>query len=400
MNRLLLVDTAPENLAAYQAIFANEKERWDCFFAGDTKNAFDQLSLNDFDIVLADAKTPATNGVPFLETVSQMYPDIIRVALVPSLTADYPKNLVKSAHKIIEHSSSEKLEEQILRGFRLYKTIMSPKVTKFVDGLETIPSLPKVYSDLLAELEKESPSVRKAGEIIAQDLGMSASILKMVNSSYFGLSKQITSPEFAVSLLGLDIVRGLVLTAHLFTAFSNAETRLLGLEAMVEHSLLVGFLAREIAKHEGLPSETIDAVNIAGILHDVGRLIFASHSPKLYKNVIDTAAKENRPIREIELELFGATHAEVGAFLLAQWGLSETVIELIAYHNSGDTPDYLSIELGALKVAGAYSDKKPEDDFSAVWETIFADSPLLSDKKEKWDLICKEIIKNNNKECE
>ena len=399
MNRLLFVDTSPKNLAAYQSLFAEDKENWECHFADSIKTAFDKLSLSNFDIVITDIKMPVLNGIPLLETIAQMYPDIIRVVLIPSLSADYPKHMVKYAHRIlVRPRTPEQLETLVVRVYRLYKTIMRPQAIRFIDGLETIPSLPKVYGELVAELESECPSVKRAGEFISQDLGMSASILKMVNSAYFGLSKRITSPEFAVSLLGLDIVQGLVLTAHLFTAFSNAETKLLNLETIVEHCLVVGFLAKEIARHESLPPATADSIYIAGILHDVGRLVFASHSPKLYRNVIDIATRENRQIYQVEQELFGATHAEIGAYLLGQWGLPELVVELIAYHHSSDVPEYLVAELSALKAADMYSkDILPvgEPDSSDSFEKTFANYPHLLAKKDEWYSVCIEAIQKS-----
>jgi putative nucleotidyltransferase with HDIG domain len=398
MNRLLLVDTSPKNLAAYQTLFGKD-EQWECHFADSIKTAFDKLSLANFDIVITDIKMPVLNGVPLLETVAQMYPDIIRIVLVPSLSADYSKHLVKYAHRVlVRPKTTEELETLLERIYRLYKVIMRPQAIRFIDGLETIPSLPKVYGDLVAELESPQPSVKRAGFLISQDLGMSASILKMVNSAYFGLSKRISSPEFAVSLLGLDIVQGLVLTAHLFTAFSNAETKLLNLETIVDHCLVVGFLSKEIAMHEKLPQSTVDSIYIAGILHDVGRLVFASHSPKLYRNVIDIATRENRQLYQVEQELFGAMHAEIGAYLLGQWGLPELVIELIAYHHSDNIPDYLALELSALRAADVYSkDILPasEPDSSDTLEKIFKSSPSLKEKKDEWYQVCLEAIQKS-----
>ncbi|MCL1946762.1 MAG: response regulator [Chitinivibrionia bacterium] len=399
MNRLLFVDTSPQNLAAYSMLFVNNANEWECRFVDSIKTAFDELSYSNFDMVVTDIKMPVLNGVPLLETIAQMYPDIIRVVLIPSLSADYPKHFVKYAHRmLVRPDSYEKLEVSVSRIFHLYKAIMRPQAIRFIDGLETVPSLPKVYGELVAELESPQPSVKKAGALVAADIGMSASILKMVNSAYFGLSEKVTSPEFAVSLLGLDIVQGLVLTAHLFSAFSSAETKLLQLETVVDHCLITGFLAKEIAKHENLPTPVVDALHISGILHDVGQLIFASHSPKLYRQVIDIATKENRPLFEIEQELFGATHSEIGAYLLGQWGLPESVIEFIAYHHTDETPDYINLELSILKAADFYSKKvlpKTEVNAADTSEKIFEKSEFLNSKKEEWGTVCVSAIQKS-----
>ncbi|MDR0304262.1 MAG: HDOD domain-containing protein [Chitinispirillales bacterium] len=399
MVRLLLVDNSPQNLEVYKALFIGKEEQWNCQFADSIKDVFDKLSNADFDIIVADVKMPVLNGIPLLETVAQMYPNIIRVVLVPALSADYPKHFVKFAHRIVVRPvSGEKLETLIIRIHRLYKTIMHPQGMRFIDGLEKIPSLPKVYGDLVAELESPSPSVKKAGFIIAKDIGMSAAILKMVNSAYFGLDKRVTSPELAVSLLGLDIVQGLVLTAHLFSAFSNAETKLLNLEVIVDHCLIVGSFAKDIAIYENLPSNVIDSLHIAGILHDIGRLIFASHSPKLYRNIMEIAAQENRPLYEVEQELLGIMHAEVGAYLLGLWGLPELVIELIAYHHSEEIPEFLAVELSILKAADVYSKNIHSTnslDSSESSDNTLSTIPIFREKKEKWYNVCIESFRKS-----
>ena len=395
MNRLLFVDTSPKNLAAYSMLFADSND-WECRFADCIKASFDELSKDEFSMVVCDIKMPVLNGVPLLETVAQMYPHIIRVVLVPSLSTDYPKHLVKYAHRVlVRPESSESLEDVLLRIYDLYKTIMRPQAIKYIEGIETIPSLPKVYSDLIAELESPSPSVKKAASLISADIGMSASILKMVNSAYFGLSQRIASPEFAVSLLGLDIVQGLVLTAHLFTSFSNAEAKLLHLEKIVDHCLITGFLAKEIAIHENLPTAKSD-IYIAGILHDIGKLIFVSHSPKLYRQVIDTATIKKIPLYEAEEEMFGVTHAEVGAYLLGQWGLSELIIELIAYHHGGIAPKHLSMESSIIKAANIFArEVLPVDElgeYDVPADRIFASSQLMTAKRDEWFAVAMKAI--------
>ena len=401
MNRLLYVDTSPKNLATYNSLFSSKSQDWECRFADCIKAAFDELSKAEFSIIVTDVKMPVLNGVPLLDTVAQMYPNIIRVVLVPSLGADYPKHLVKHAHRVlVRPTKCEEFEAALLRIYDLYKTIMRPQAIKFIEGIETIPSLPKVYSDLIAELESPSPSVKKAASLISADIGMSASILKMVNSAYFGLSQRITSPEFAVSLLGLDIVQGLVLTAHLFTSFSNAEAKLLHLEDIVDHCLITGFLAKEIAAHENLPSANAD-IYVAGILHDIGKLIFVSHSPKIYKQVIDTATERKLPLYEVEEELFGATHAEVGAYLLGQWGLSEMIVELIAYHHQSKNPRRFDTEHCILKAANVFSrEVLPMDHLNPcdISAKVFSSNPLFAKKKDEWfDVAMKAIQESSMK---
>jgi putative nucleotidyltransferase with HDIG domain len=166
------------------------------------------------------------------------------------------------------------------------------------------------------------------------------------------------------------------------------------LEDIVDHCLITGFLAKEIAKHENLPLANSD-IYIAGILHDIGKLIFVSHSPKLYKQVIDAAQDKKIPFYDAEDEMFGATHAEVGAYLLGQWGLSETIVELIAYHHSATNPKHLDMELSILKAANIFArEVLPMEELNPcdLSDKIFAASPLMTTKRDEWYAIAMKAI--------
>jgi putative nucleotidyltransferase with HDIG domain len=165
---------------------------------------------------------------------------------------------------------------------------------------------------------------------------MTAGVLKVVNSSFFGLRTHVSSPLQAINLLGTETIKALVLSVHLFTRYVSDPGLSFDFEALWGHSLRVSVLCRTIAHLETSDARSVDLCSMAGLLHDVGKLVLACHFTKEYREVLATVRQENRTIHEVELALLGVTHAEVGAYLLGLWGLDEHVVEAVFHHHNPD----------------------------------------------------------------
>jgi HD-like signal output (HDOD) protein len=171
------------------------------------------------------------------------------------------------------------------------------------------------------------------GELIGSDLALSAKVLQLVNSSFFGLAQHVSSPKHAASLLGLNVIRPLVLFV---SAYSQCEELGLGgysLSESIAHSLSVAVHARAIATFENAPSHTIDDSYIAGMMHDIGKLILVVNLKNEYSEILEASSKTGTSLWECERSALGTTHAEVGAHLLGLWGFNNSVAEAVAYHH-------------------------------------------------------------------
>jgi putative nucleotidyltransferase with HDIG domain len=155
-----------------------------------------------------------------------------------------------------------------------------------------------------------------------------------VNSAYFGLRRHIATPQQAVIILGVGVIRSVILTMHLFNSFSCCGSGSISLPLLWGHSMRTGAMARTIAQLEGLPREQEDRASIAGLLHDMGKLLLESHCPELYCDVLDAVRAQNRRVADVEAEMLGMTHAEAGAYLLGLWGLPPEVVRAVAGHHS------------------------------------------------------------------
>jgi putative nucleotidyltransferase with HDIG domain len=175
--------------------------------------------------------------------------------------------------------------------------------------------------------------VRAVGEIIAQDVGMSAKVFQLVNSAFFGAPKHISSPSRAVMFLGLNTIKALATAVCVFRQFDPATAERFNLSGLWNHSVEVGALAKRIVQLEGVPPQVADHALLAGLLHDVGKLVFAAELEDDYAEVQESARSNATAIQDVEKEVLGATHADVGAYLLGLWGFAPPVVEAALYHH-------------------------------------------------------------------
>ena len=173
---------------------------------------------------------------------------------------------------------------------------------------------------------------QKVGEVVSRDIGMTAKILQLVNSAFFGLRRHVASAGQAVSLLGLDITKALILSVHIFSQFEKSKIAGLPLETLWRHSMAVGAYARRICIEENTGPKMADEALMAGVLHDIGILILAANVPEMYHEVL-LRVQPNISLTQVEEEILATSHGEVGAYLLGLWGLPDPIVEALAFHH-------------------------------------------------------------------
>ena len=165
---------------------------------------------------------------------------------------------------------------------------------------------------------------------------MTAKILQFANSPLFAPIRSITAPEQAVVYLGIDMVRALALTESVFSQFGARNHPGFSPEELRDHSFQVATLARRIARQQRLAPQFVADIYLGGLMHDVGKLVLGTSFPGEYREVVRHFG-EPEALRETERQLFGATHAEVGAYLLWLWGVPASVAGIVAQHHPADT---------------------------------------------------------------
>lgn len=330
---ILIIDEDNAQLELLQKQLTPLQKRWDLHFASTAQEARDQLLIRPFDIVATELHLEGFEEGELLKEIKHRQPGAIRFLTSADVTSENFLKYINFAHQFITkpYAPSELLGK-IKTSLRLKNIFLNERAAKAVASIDELPTLPSLYIKLENELRKEDVFMSDIGRIIGEDVSMTAGILKIVNSPFFGLFSKITNPEQAVALLGLDAVKGIVLGTFLFNT-KAAEGIDFSIEELGEHCRYVGLLARAIVKAEGADAELAESTFLGGFLHDLGKLLLATSYSAEYQMILSVVRDSNIPIQEAEKDILGFTHAEVGAYLLALWGFSEDVVEAIYCHH-------------------------------------------------------------------
>jgi putative nucleotidyltransferase with HDIG domain len=188
-------------------------------------------------------------------------------------------------------------------------------------------------------LNSEYSEIADIGRIVEMDAGLSTRLIQIVNSAQFGLSRQVLNPAEAVQLLGVEVLRALMLGTQIFNFYEESAFVNLIFIDLWSHSLKTAVSARKLAAAEGLPTSTCEECFLAGLLHDIGKLILAANSETEYQLVLDLVATPGLTVHQAEKGIYGSTHAQIGAYLLALWGVSENVIKAVEMHHNLDAAE-------------------------------------------------------------
>jgi len=361
MKSLLFVDDEPRVLQGLQRQLRPMRNEWEMNFAEGGEQALAFMATHPVDIVVSDMMMPGMDGSHLLAEVLKRHRQTVRIILSGHSGREAVLRLVGPAHQhLTKPCDADELRKAIVRAFALRDLLGNDQLKQLTTRVKSLPTLPALQARLQAELSQESPSVQRIGEIISHDIGMTAKILQLVNSAFFGLTQPVNTPAEAVAYLGLNTIQALVLTVGIFMQCDPPACTAFSQDALTRHSWATALMARTLAQMEQKEGAFADQCFLAGLLHDVGQLVLAFGLEE-YNGVITRAKAENRPVWQVEQEVFGATHADVGAYLLALWGLHTPIVEAVAHHHL--PARCLTLEFSpaiAVHVADAFAHEFPE----------------------------------------
>lgn len=331
--RVLFVDTDRNLLREIELALRSAQGDWSVVPAPSAAEAADQLARRAFDAVVADGAVLGADGTPFLDEVAERQPSAIRI-LVSSQPGQRTAAPGASAHQhLVKPLHTGAVFQRLSQALRLGESLSDASLKAVISRLRTVPSLPPVYMAIMSELRNEEASSRKIGELLSKDGGMVAKILQLVNSPFFGFRVAVTEPAHAVQLLGLEAVRGLVLSAHVFEQLDLRTVTRFRLGKVWRHSVATAASARSIAGSTRASAETQGETFTAALLHDIGKLVLAASLADDYGVIVEQAEADRLPTWIVEREMVGTTHAEVGAYLLGLWGLPASIVGAVAWHH-------------------------------------------------------------------
>jgi HD-like signal output (HDOD) protein/ActR/RegA family two-component response regulator len=355
VRRILFVDDDELILRSIERVLKRHaaESSWELSFVNDGESALRRLEQLPFDVVLADAQMPRMSGTALLRRVRENDPGIVRILLSGHTGLEVLRTALPYAHQFITKPCEAHVLRSTLDSACGIRSILDrPELRQLVGGSNELPSAPRTYVEITNALTNPNASARTVADIVERDIALSARVLQLVSSGLYGLARPVTSIGGAVSFLGIEMIKAIVLSVEVSKMFPVAQAIPdFSIDAIQRRSSAAARLAKRLLGHES----SGDSVLIAGMLQDVGQLVLAARSPQRFSIALQASARSKVPLYEAELELFGATHAEIGGYLLGLWGLPARLVQTVARHLEPDDKSRTFDAAAALYAANLLS---------------------------------------------
>lgn len=396
MQKVLLVDDNPNVLYSFKRALHSGSNQWIILTAESAADALEVMSQESVDIIISDLRMPVMDGVTLLGIVSKQSPSTLRIAITGDADPVLCQQATLVAHQFIAKPIvPQELARIINQAIGASKLVMKPEIKRAILKIANLPSQPGLYNQLVAELNKPEVNLEYVASVIAQDISMTAKILQLVNSAYFGLAREVKEVAQAVFYLGVETIRDLAFSVQLFSQFDQALIERSGLGSLWDHSLRVASCSRAIAATTITDKKVIAGAFTAGLLHDIGKLILGTTSPGFYSTL--NTLKLDNPTQYLirERNEFGSTHADIGAYLLGSWGLPQEIINAVLTHHSLESLNSMDFSTSlAVWFANAYviSDADTNPVSGNQQTNTILQNQVLADHADSWKNACKQIL--------
>ncbi len=329
-------------------------------------DALAQLERRSFDAFLVDFNLGSPDASQLLSQALERRPEMTRFLLAYEADLALVAAYVTGPHEILPKPVEPvSLKSRIENSLAPADAQGAPSADDPGADADAAPAVPPIYSEVLKALESPGITDRQVGEIIAGDAALTSELLRLTDSTGPGLSRHITDPAAAVSALGLETVKALVLARRFLAEHSQLRPGYLSLEKLWQHSVQVAQLARDLVLYETKDRVLAGEALVAGLLHDLGKVVLATNFDDLYGRVHSLARKQPVPLWDIETEMFGANHGEIGACLVGMWNLPGSVVQAAAFHHEPPLGEHQSLTpLAAVHIANVLEHEcQPRDEF-------------------------------------
>lgn len=290
------------------------------------REAVEVLERQPIDVLVTDLHMAEMTGSALLRVAQKRYPHVVRVATTTDPRREHTLPSATSAHQLLgKPYGALDLLPVLERAMELRVLLHSDVLRRLVTRNNELPTAPSTHLELAAAIRKADADVAEVAELVERDPALVARLLQLTSSAFFGRRHPPPTLRDAVMTVGLQTLEALVLEMGVVQVFES-DALALDLADFQRRSLATACIARGLTPD---PEEAQRAF-VAGLLHGVGNLVVASRSPKLFARCRREADERRCSLAMVQLELMGATDAEVGAYLLGIWGLPQNLVEAIA----------------------------------------------------------------------
>jgi HD-like signal output (HDOD) protein/ActR/RegA family two-component response regulator len=384
-SRILFVDDEQSVLDGLRRSLHRMRDSWEMTFVSSPEAAARLAAESTFDVVVADMRMPHMSGAELLEHVREVSPASVRLMLSGHSEVSAIMKSVGPSHQFLSKPcSGEQLAGAVRRACLVRGALSNPTLAATLGKIRALPSLPSIYQELVAALREEA-SMERIGDIIRRDVGLTAKVLQLVNSSYFGLPREVTDPSRAAALLGSDTISSLVLGLKLFESLPPILLPGMTPEQLTRAAAWTAAATRQLCALERVGDVFAAQAFIAGFLHDIGLLTLAAYAPELLARVGELAQRDGVDLADAELQVMGATHGDVGGYVAALWGFPDPVVEAILYHHCPSRSGVSSLApLALVHVAHALAGDAGADPDSAQIDREYLAAIQVLDRLPEW----------------
>ncbi len=360
---------------------------WETTSVATEAEALGQLEQRAFDALLVDFNLGTPDASELLNQALEKRPETTRFLLAYEADLALVAAKVRGSHQIlpkpieaaslksrIEDGAGDSNSNQ--RGDNLAAEVGAP------------PTIPPVFSEVLEALDSPGVTKKRVGEIIATDAGLTAEVLRLTRSAYLGLPRNLTEPAEAVESLGLVTIKALVMARRFLAEHSHIKPCYLSLDQLWQHSTKVAHIARDLVLFETMDRRLASQALAAGLVHDLGKVVLVTNFGDLYGRVHSLARKQPVALWDIEKEMFGANHGEIGACLVGMWNLPSCIVEAAAFHHEPPLGEQEHLTpLAAVHIANVLEHQlRPSDEFrvAPIINTVFLNQLGLLDRLPVW----------------
>lgn len=393
MKRVVFVDDEIKILEGLRRLMRSLRHEWDMEFFDSPLAALQRFDTAPADAVISDIRMPIMDGTEFLTEVQKRWPATARIVLSGQCDRDAVFRATRPAHQFLtKPCNPDYLRNTLARLKELRERVLNDDIRSQISAITSLPVATSNYQKLVGLLSSGNPAINEIARVIASDVSLSAKIMQLVASNFFGTQQPLCTPFQAVQRLGVDVIRPLVLECGLFSPDALGSDSASWVEYYEKLCLATARAAQRIAEQETQDQTVIAASYLAGLFARIGIAVFVSVDGTKYRQVFRIALEENsRSLMELEHQMYGVPRCEVGAYLLALWGLPSVVVDAVMYANSpAESQESTFGPLTAVHVAqGLVAESlEPTHNFAFRLDEEFIKSVGCYHRLEEWRRIC------------
>ena len=312
---ILFVDDEPRILQGLRRLLFSRRQEWKASFAGGGDEALRLLAAEQVDVLVSDVRMPGMTGVELLRRVRSDHPAAVRVLLSGQVAPDTALEPTEVAHRFLSKPSDPALLFDLLEQLDRFCAEVPITSREIVTSISGLPCAPERVAAFQRALGAGEPDIDSAITIAAADLGMTAKLLQLVNSSFLGAAQPTTDVGEAVRHLGVDVLRTL---SESLDIFGRPTAVVPGFSVTA-----LGGAGRANASRRLGPIGHPDHATV--VLEEVGQLVLSASCPDRLAADLTEANQSDEPLHELDLRNDHLSHGDIGRHLLALWGLPEAV---------------------------------------------------------------------------